>query len=711
MASPSNPARLGALQLLDELGVGGMGRVLRAHDPATGREVAVKLGLQSLNPVRHARFLREVELAGAVSHPHLVTVHGGGLAEDGRPYLVMELVAGANTLESALGRVPRETALDLLAQVAEAVGALHRAGVVHRDVKETNVLVDELGQAKLCDLGLGWHAKADRLTRTGAALGTPSHMAPEQFEARGDPVPSTDVWSLGVILYRVLTGRLPYEASSLPELIAQVCAGPPVAPRRVAPDVPWSLDALCLRALSQHPAQRPPDGDAFAAALAEARAQPGRRRRLGPAVAALAVLGALGALAGALAPSSPAPSSTPPSPALGSTPPSPALGSTTPPPEVPRVASAPEPSPSSSSSFAAQLATVREAERLGFVWRWLRRHPQHPDRADALADLAARMHTGPLWTDRSLNTTRSALIHGDEVVVGSARGLCRFALDDGEPIDHWQFRHPAHALLALPGGDLLATVGPRIVRRTWPLDREGRRWSAQARVGGGSGVYHVALGRRRETVAFSAAESGPICLVATADGARTHDPIPYAGEVLALALSPDEQAVCVLGRPANAPTRTTVRRWSLAETQPQPLGEVTLHSARPGLAYSPDGETLAVSVGDGVQLLDGATLAKRQHIETLDGTVDGRNTPGLIAFSPDGQRLIAACGLVEGLAHTLRVIDLTQGALAGPPRPLPQRARGLSLSPDGSLVALALTSAVHVWVVGLPQDPEAGSRR
>ncbi|MGE4142146.1 MAG: protein kinase [Planctomycetota bacterium] len=280
------------------LGAGGMGAVFRARELDPPRTVAIKL-LSDVDPARTARFLREGQLLASLAHPGIVHVYAGGVTAEGQPFLVMEEVEGARELDARLREVGREDGLDLLEQVADAVAFAHARGVVHRDLKPGNVLVDAQGRARVCDFGLAWREDVDRLTRTGAMIGTPLYMAPEQAGLSGyqEPTPPADVWSLGVMLYEHLAGELPFRGATLIELLSAVGGPPPPAPHAIAPGVSPALSAVCLRALEREPARRYPDAGAMAAALRAAR-RAGGAAPLGRALRALGVAIALAAAAG-----------------------------------------------------------------------------------------------------------------------------------------------------------------------------------------------------------------------------------------------------------------------------------------------------------------------------------------------------------------------------------------------------------------------------
>ncbi|RMG12860.1 MAG: serine/threonine protein kinase, partial [Planctomycetota bacterium] len=254
-------------RILGELGRGGMGVVYRAQDRA-GRDVALKVLGGRLNPASRARFRREAELTARLRHPGIVRVHDAGEV-GGVPFVAYELVSGGRTLDLASRDLDREARVRLLAEAARALGHAHAQGLVHRDVKPENVLVDPEGKPHLADFGLAWSGGADRLTRTGAFVGTPSYMAPEQFDGSqtGPPAPSADVWSLGVMLYELLAGVRPFEGSTLIELAARIRDGdyPPLRSRD--PSLPRALEAVCAKALAVRPEERYPDAGALAADL------------------------------------------------------------------------------------------------------------------------------------------------------------------------------------------------------------------------------------------------------------------------------------------------------------------------------------------------------------------------------------------------------------------------------------------------------------
>ena len=255
-------------ELLEELGRGAVGVVWRALDKTSGQEVALKLLLRQGDDVQARRFLREGELAASIRHPGICSLVASGLWK-GRLFLAYELVGSAKTLHDIfpVARVRRR--VELVRDAAEALGAAHALGVVHRDVKPANVLVDGAGQVRVTDFGAASGESLEDLTATGTLVGTPAYMAPEQMSGERDAIgPATDVWALGVMLYECLTETSPFTAETLVGFMRLVRSAEFAPVPRVAPDVHPEVAAICHRALSLSPEDRFPDAGAMGAALA-----------------------------------------------------------------------------------------------------------------------------------------------------------------------------------------------------------------------------------------------------------------------------------------------------------------------------------------------------------------------------------------------------------------------------------------------------------
>jgi serine/threonine-protein kinase len=251
------------------LGRGGMGIVYKACDLRLNRLVALKMLLAGAyaGPEERGRFLREAEAVAGLRHPNIVQVHGAG-DHEGRPYFTMEHVEGGSLAQKLLGRPqPAGQAATLLATLAEAVQVAHQGGIVHRDLKPANILLTADGTPKIADFGLARHFDGgSALTLSGARLGTPSYMAPEQAVGPARAVgPAADVYALGALLYEMLTGRPPFRGETAAETERQVIAAEPVPPARLNPKVPRDLETICLKCLRKDPGRR----YATAAALAD----------------------------------------------------------------------------------------------------------------------------------------------------------------------------------------------------------------------------------------------------------------------------------------------------------------------------------------------------------------------------------------------------------------------------------------------------------
>jgi serine/threonine protein kinase len=247
---------VGRYEILEIIGTGATGRVARAHDPMIGRLVAIKLFSKELaQGEARQRFLQEARVVGQLSHPSIMTLHDMGIDEPTQtPYLVMEYLEG-QPLDRILekGSLPFPKACAWVAEIACALGVAHRKGVIHGDVKPANVLITNDGRVKLMDFGMARLASHD----TGASplLGTPAYWCPEQI--LGKPQDSrSDLFSLGVVLYEMVTGKRPFDADSLQGICGRVLSSTPLPASQSNPSLPTSFDGVIVRCLAKDPAAR-----------------------------------------------------------------------------------------------------------------------------------------------------------------------------------------------------------------------------------------------------------------------------------------------------------------------------------------------------------------------------------------------------------------------------------------------------------------------
>ena len=262
------PVRIGKFELLGKLGDGSFGYVFRARDTDLDRDVAVKIGragsLASEEEIQ--AFLREARAAAQLNHPRIVSIHDSGQTDDGVCYLVSELIVG-DTLQVHPDLAPREVA-ELVAELAEALDYAHSRNVIHRDIKPSNILIDCDGHPHLTDFGLAKRLLSDRsITTEGKVQGTPAYMSPEQAGGDSRAIgPRSDIYSLGVVLYELLTGERPFHGGQRLVML-QVLEDDPRPPRSLNEHVPKDLETICLKAMEKTPGRRYESAEGLASDL------------------------------------------------------------------------------------------------------------------------------------------------------------------------------------------------------------------------------------------------------------------------------------------------------------------------------------------------------------------------------------------------------------------------------------------------------------
>jgi serine/threonine protein kinase len=250
---------IGRYEILGEIGKGAMGVVYRANDPMLSRIVAIKTVNMSSDPEEvaeyEARFYQEAKAAGGLNHPNIVTVHDIGKSGN-LVYMAMEYLEGQELRDLMKGEpLPVARAVEIAAHVADGLGYAHQHGVVHRDIKPANIMILDNGPAKITDFGIARMRSAEVRTQTGVVLGSPRYMSPEQVAGRRAE-PRSDIFSLGVIFYEMLTGKAAFAGDDITSVMYQILNVVPPPPSSVNPAVPQVLDFIVAKTLAKTPEDR-----------------------------------------------------------------------------------------------------------------------------------------------------------------------------------------------------------------------------------------------------------------------------------------------------------------------------------------------------------------------------------------------------------------------------------------------------------------------
>jgi serine/threonine protein kinase len=270
------PQKFGRFKVIDELGRGAMGVVYRAQDSALGRTVAIKTialtGNAAERDIHEARFLQEARAAGSISHPAIITIYDVGREGD-TAFIAMELLEGRDLRDMIrdVSLMPSKS-VAIAAAVAEGLAYAHERGVVHRDIKPGNIMVLTDGRVKIMDFGIARLHEPTVKTQTGVLLGSPQYMSPEQIV--GQPFDHrADIFSLGLVLYEMLTGSKPFQGEDIPELMFKVANMQATPPSHIAPDLPPVIDYIVARALKKKADERYASAGELATDLREAMAE------------------------------------------------------------------------------------------------------------------------------------------------------------------------------------------------------------------------------------------------------------------------------------------------------------------------------------------------------------------------------------------------------------------------------------------------------
>jgi WD40 repeat protein/tRNA A-37 threonylcarbamoyl transferase component Bud32 len=644
---------LGDFELIEAVGSGAFGTVYKAHDPKLDRTVAIKVPRSGdlADRADLDRFLREARSVARLRHPAIVPVHEvGQLGEV--PYLVSEFVQGL-TLSDVLSarRLPPREAAELVVAVAEALQYAHDQGVVHRDVKPSNILLDEAGRPHLTDFGLAKRDAGDvTMTTDGQVLGTPAYMSPEQARGEGHRVDGRgDVYSLGVVLYQMLAGELPFRGTPR-MLLHQVLHDEPKPPRRLNDRIPRDLETICLKAIAKEPARRYQTARELAEDLR--RFQSGeviKARRSGPLERAWRWSRRNPSLAGLML------------------------------------------------ALAAAILTGF----VGVTTQWTRAE-QNADEASKIAAKESKARRAAEdaeeWTGRYLylarmNLAQQATEAGQtgrllEVLKPYQPGTRQARLRGFEWYYWWRTCHLYEKSLDGNGGFVssLAIQPNSRTLASGSANGKIRYWDyatgkLESTFNGHSGEVRCMAFSPDGTSLATGGTDSTIKIWGSAAGEPKYTLNAGAGPVRSVAFSPDGATL------ASAHADGTVRLWDAASARPKDT--LTGHRNRVfSVAFSPDGTTLASGGHDRtVRLWDSATGELKT---TLEGHSDWVRS---VAFSPDGALLASG-----GDDFTVALWDVSKGTLKSRLKGHTVNVNSISFSSDGSTLASTGEDAtIRLW--------------
>jgi eukaryotic-like serine/threonine-protein kinase len=653
------PRRLGDYEVLEEIGHGGMGTVYKARQIKLDRVVALKLlpfG-QFTRPDLLQRFQSEASAAAALQHPNIVAVHDVG-EQDGQPFYSMDFVPGRTLAEIVRDQpLPAKRAATYLKTVAQAVHYAHQQGILHRDLKPSNILIDAADQPRITDFGLARRLCGDSdLTLTGQVLGSPNFISPEQAEGRPGAIgPPSDVYSLGALLYHLLTRQPPFQADTLTTLLKQVLEAEPVPPRSLNPSIPKDLETICLKCLEKDIPHRYQTARALADDLGRfLRGDPVHARPVGAGGKTWRWCRRQPVRAGLIA----------------------GLG-------------------------AAVILGI-----VGISWEWRR---AEGERRTALANASLLRRQGYA---ADINLVQRAIQDGD--LGGARRLLNTYRPTAASPslrspelstdLRGWEWRYlwglsrsddqgvlkqyPQVSNLALaPESDLLALRRADGTTELWNL---AIQQSAGTLTNKG-GALALAFSRDGRLIASGNQDAKRQPVISIWDVKQKqiirNVPQPTNSEVIALAFSPDAKRLATFNQDPR------LRIWDVESgeiTLDLPASDAINADGRIPL-FSPDGSILASGEIDGrIRLINLATHDVREIPAPA-----GCDSLGALAFSPDSRLLAAGHGPADG---TIRLWEVATGKPAGILEGLRGSATKLVFAPDGhSFYSASEDQSIQVW--------------
>jgi len=709
-AGAGAPSHIGRFQIRQRLGEGAFGVVYRAHDPQLDREIALKVAKpdQLSSAKRVERFLREAKAAAQLRHPHIVPLHEAG--RDGDHYYIAAAFISGQTLEQAIEaqRFDFQRTAQVIRQLAEALAYAHAQGIVHRDVKPANVMLDDKGQPLLMDFGLAARQEgAEKLTQEGAILGTPLYMAPEQARGQsGDPLPASDQYSLGVMLYEMLCGQTPF--SGPPEIVIfNHLNVEPMSPRQTNQQVPRDLETICLKAMAKQPGERYADCQALADDLRRwLEREPILARRLGLGERAVRWVRKEPKLAGAVA-------------LVIATVLTALLMIADSRDEAVKSAEREkkEKKEKADALIAKERALEKEKEAKGKekdarekadlrlamsyldqgvadgdagrqflgVFRLSEAYsllpPEHSLRASARLMLADRYQRTGMVIPHDAATARVALSpDGQSILAGSEDGVARlWDVKSGKPVAEFRGQKGRIGAVAFSPGSKRVLIGnEQQSAQLWDVGTGkplGQRLHPQGNVVvavfGQDGKTLVTGGYDKTARLWNAATGEPL-----------NEPLVHNGLVTVAALSPDGKTLwtgCELN-PQKFGERgySELRLWDVATGKPltEPLRQ---ESWIRHLSFTPDQRSILVDSQPVARLLDATTGRPR---ETPAGF--GASSVSIAAMSPDGRTVATV-----GPDRAVRLWDAATGQARGESLPHENQIRCVVFSPDGRLLLSA----------------------